>query len=184
VDRSLPLAAALLCVVVFNMGGCDGIISGEFLLADPAYDLIGPQFNDIPPLDRRCDGPDPRVERIEFELVEQSGTTAGTVLVRGVVTNHGLGDWVSGVQQQSARLYVDGVEQASVNFPTLASGESVEVEVEVSFANEFIPSQVTVLITYDPDILLDASEDNDDCNYGNNEAFTDFADGVSEWFDV
>ena len=119
----------------------------------------------------RCQGPDPRAKEIEYSLVNRTGDTSGTILIKGVVDNYGLVDYLSSAGLQDIQLWADSVMIDSVPFEDLAVDETVTVEDELSWdlQSEFPPVQYyKLLVTYDPDILFDGDPNNDDCRLLNN----------------
>lgn len=112
---------------------------------------------------------------IDYTLLEQTSTTTGRVEIKGIVDNYGSQAFMSGEGQQAAQLWeVDAGGQSkmvsSVEFQNLALNETVEVtyERDWSTADEFPPQSYRLLLSYDPDILLDGNPNNDDCNPNNN----------------
>ncbi len=113
--------------------------------------------------------PNPAVDRIDYTMVsgDESG---GDVRIEGVVENKGGGTFDSNAGQQSVQLYEGTTGNftlvAEQAFEDLAPGETVTVtflKEDWSTANEF-PPNYRVLISYDPDIYIDANPNNDDCN--------------------
>jgi hypothetical protein len=107
------------------------------------------------------------------------------VLVKGVVQNIGLADFLSDPNQQSVQLWADGVMVASTLFEDLAVDEQVTVEEELSWdtQSELPPVQrYQLIVTYDPDILMDENLNNDDCRFSNNSILRS-AEGINALFD-
>ena len=113
--------------------------------------------------------PNLAVVRIDFELIETTSTTSGTVRVTGVITNSGTSTYNSGTGQQSIQLYEGSdLQQAPVaqtDFEDLAAGAMLTVtyETEWSTSSEFLPDYYVLLINLDPDLHLDGNEANDEC---------------------
>jgi len=122
---------------------------------------------------------------IQYSLVNQTSDTAGTVLVKGVVQNIGLADFLSDPNQQSVQLWADGVMVALTLFEDLAVDATVTVEEELGWdtESEFPPVEhYQLIVTYDPDILLDDKVENDDCRFSNNSILRSKA-GIDALFD-
>ncbi len=121
--------------------------------------------------------PNPAADRIDYELLEMTSSTTGTVLITGVVENKGSGDFDSNPGQQSVLLYEGTTLLAQTDFEDLAPGETVSVSAEVdwSTSNEFPPTY-RVVISYDPDIFIDGNEANDDCATSDNALSRDGAE--------
>ncbi|UCG87818.1 MAG: hypothetical protein JSW71_04530 [Gemmatimonadota bacterium] len=113
--------------------------------------------------------PNLAVVRIDYEIIETTSATSGTVRVTGVITNSGTSTYDSGAGQQSIQLYEgSNLQQAPVaqtDFEDLAAGATLTVtyETEWSTSNEFIPDYYVLLINLDPDLHLDGNEANDEC---------------------
>ena len=133
----------------------------------------------------RCQGPDPACMEIQYSLVNQTSDTEGTVLIKGVVQNIGLADYLSDPNQQGIQLWADGVMIASTPFEDLAVDATVTVEEERSWdtQSEFPPvKHYQLIVTYDPDILFDDKVNNDDCRFSNNSIIRSKA-GIDALFD-
>ena len=133
----------------------------------------------------RCQGPDPACMEIQYSLVSQTSDTAGTVLIKGVVQNIGTEDYLSDPNQQSVQLWADGVMVALTPFEDLVVDEQVTVEEERSWdtESEFPPVEhYQLIVTYDPDILLDENVNNNDCRFSNNSIIRSKA-GIDALFD-
>jgi hypothetical protein len=117
-----------------------------------------------------CDGPDPRAKTIEYSLVENLGSGAATIEIKGTVDNFGPEDFLSGPNQQSLQLYEGSSLVATTPFQNLASDAEITVEYTRSWSlnDEFKPDRYTLIVGYDPDIFIDGNPDNDDCNLTNN----------------
>ena len=104
--------------------------------------------------------PDPAPTAIRLDKDSHYG-----YVVRGAVTNVGRDPYRSGAGQQLALLYVNSTLVSWQDFTSLAAGERMTVE--------WIPSmliargtRLTLMVTYDPDILDDGNLYNDDCRTG------------------
>ncbi|MBW2173416.1 MAG: hypothetical protein JRF64_01980 [Deltaproteobacteria bacterium] len=122
-----------------------------------------------------CPGPDPAAG-IGVQIVSQDADgLGGTVRIRGRVVNIRGATYKSGPGQQSVQLWEDvpGVDErqpvVKKDFQVLGRRQMVSIEVEREWrvSTEFPPSY-EVRIEYDPDILSDENENNDDCNMNNN----------------
>jgi hypothetical protein len=129
------------------------------------------------------DCPDPAVTNLQVEVLEKSGST-GTIRVTGTVTNVGLQTFDSSPGQQSIRMTRGNTQVATQAFEDLAPGESLSISVEAEWdrLSEFLVGY-TVRITYDPDIFIDANEENDDCRTANNSR-TISVEEINEAFDA
>ena len=113
--------------------------------------------------------PNLAVVRIDYELIETTSPTSGTVRVTGVITNAGTSAYHSGAGQQSIQLYEGSdLQQAPVaqtDFEDLAPGATLTVTYETEWrtSTEFIPDAFVLLINLDPDLHLDGNEANDEC---------------------
>ena len=126
--------------------------------------------NCIPPeLFEQLNCPNPSAISLDVEVLTKSGSS-GTIRLTGVVRNIGLQPFLSSTGQQSVQLY-DSTSTllAQVNFTNLTPGQAVTLTYETTWSssNEFPPTY-QLLISYDPDILLDANPDNDDCDATDN----------------
>ncbi len=112
-------------------------------------------------------------ESINFSVVNVMDRFNAVVKIEGVVRNVGRLNYTSGTKQQSALLYEDngGILRlvASQSFQNL----DVNATAKVSFtrnwnkASEFPPNYI-LIISFDPDIYMDANTNNDDANNANN----------------
>lgn len=131
---------------------------------------------------RNC--PDPAAVEIRFQIVRRDSQFRGRIRITGVVKNIGGKAFISGPNQAKAYLYqlppgvpcanaTGGTIVAQREIRNLAPGATFLVSWERDWNSsspsegEF-PSCYRLLITYDPDIYMDASKDNDDCNQNNN----------------
>ncbi len=118
--------------------------------------------------------PNLTVLRIDFELVEQTSESTGTVRITGVAENTGSGVFDSSAGQQSLQLY-SGQSLNSLTlletqeFVDVMPGEQIMVTHTMSWSttDEFPPLFQAVL-SYDPDIYIDGNDDNDDCATSDN----------------
>jgi len=127
---------------------------------------------------------DPAAFEIRFEIVRRDSQFRGRIRITGVVKNIGNKAFQSGPNQAAAYLYQlpAGVPPASATggtivaqqpFTNLAVGATLNLSWErdwdSSSPNEGeFPNSYRLLISYDPDIYMDANKDNDDCNQNNN----------------
>jgi hypothetical protein len=128
--------------------------------------------------------PDPAATEIRFQIVRRYSQFRGRIRITGVVKNIGGKAFIAGPNQAKAYLYqlppgvpcanaTGGTIVAQQAITNLAPGATLLVSWERDWNSsspsegEF-PSCYRLLITYDPDIYMDASKDNDDCNQNNN----------------
>jgi hypothetical protein len=131
---------------------------------------------------RAC--PDPAAVEIRFQIVRRYSQFRGRIRITGVVKNIEGKDFIAGPNQAKAYLYqlppgvpcpnaTGGTIVAQREIRNLAPGATLLLSWERDWNSsspsegEF-PSCYRLLITYDPDIYMDASKDNDDCNQNNN----------------
>jgi len=129
----------------------------------------------VPP--RRI-GPDPRAKVIEYSLVNRTGDTTGDILIKGVVENYGLEDYVSDPGLQALQLWEDDNMVQTVSFQNLAVDETVIIEYQRAWdtASESPVARYKLIVTYAPDIRQDGNPDNDDFNLSNNSILRSAAD--------
>jgi hypothetical protein len=116
--------------------------------------------------------PDPAAQRID---ISRASTANRRVTITGVMRNLG-GGYETRPNQQQITLYETragvpgGRVVASAPFGNLTPGQEVRVNYSVIWnsGQEFPPSY-KLMISYDPDILIDANTRNDDCRNNNNE---------------
>lgn len=126
--------------------------------------------------------PNPAVVSLDFELIDQTSETTGTIMITGVVENLGTGSFDSSPGQQSVQLYM-GQSLTSLTlleteeFEDLVPGGQVTVvhTMEWNTSDEF-PPLFQVILSYDPDIYIDGNEDNDDCANSDNALQRDGSD--------
>jgi hypothetical protein len=128
--------------------------------------------------------PDPAAHEIRFRIVRRYTQFRGRIRITGVVKNIGGKAFIAGANQAKAYLYqlpagvpcanaTGGTVVAQRAIVNLAPGATIELSWERDWDSsspsegEF-PNCYRLLITYDPDIYMDASKDNDDCNQNNN----------------
>ncbi len=128
--------------------------------------------------------PDPAAHEIRFEIVRRDTQFRGRIRITGVVKNIGGKAFIAGPNQAKAYLYqmpagvpcanaTGGTMVAQKAIVNLAAGATIELSWERDW-NSSSPSEgefpncYRLFITYDPDIYMDASKDNDDCNQDNN----------------
>ena len=127
---------------------------------------------------------DPAAQEIRFEIAQRYTQFRGRIRITGVVKNIGGKAFIAGPDQAKAYLYqmpagvpcanaTGGTMIAQKAIVNLAAGATSELSWERDWDSsspsegEF-PSCYRLFITYDPDIYMDASKDNDDCNQNNN----------------
>jgi len=123
----------------------------------------------------QCPGPDPAA-KIEVEIISRDEYGhGGRVRITAIAKNVGGADFTSGPGQQSVQLWEDvpGVNEKqpvkAQNFQNLARNQEVRVSIERDWtASTEFPASYEARIAYDPDILSDGNENNDDCNMNNN----------------
>jgi hypothetical protein len=183
VDSNDACPATPLCATV-NAAGCpsdtdgDGVYDGCDLCAETFPGAVvhgdGCEIDPEGSAVSRCIGPDPRAKTIEYSLVERLSDTAIRVQIKGTIENIGTQAFSSPPGSQAVRLYEDGVEVegAAVEFTDLAVDETLDLVYTRDWdqSDEFLPSYYTLIVTYDPDILIDGTTTNDDCRFENNTA--------------
>ena len=136
----------------------------------------------LKPFPRDC--PDPAAVEIRFQIVRRYSQFKGRIRITGVVKNIGGKAFIAGPNQAKAYLYqlppgvpcanaTGGTIVAQREIRNLAPGATLLVSWErvwysASPSEGEFPSCYRLLITYDPDIYMDASKNNDDCNQNNN----------------
>lgn len=111
---------------------------------------------------------------ITYEMVSQTSATNGTVKIIGHVKNVGNSAYISSADDQIANLVLKSPGASDVLFEDL-DFSTVPKDGELTFSkniswdtsNEF-PPNFQLNIVYNPDILIDSSNDNDDLNDANN----------------
>lgn len=135
--------------------------------------------------DETSSGPPPTIDleatSIDFAIDNVVNFVADATIT-GTITNI-EDDFVSGSGQQAILLYErslgtppgnPGNEVARVNFTTLGAGETLTISYTRTWnasspAEGEFPPDYRIVISYDPDLLIDGNEDNDDDNFANNE---------------
>jgi len=157
----------------------DFIIKSRTIIRDRT---IKPVDRFIKPGSRPC--PDPAAYAIRFQIVRRDSQFKGRIRITGIVKNVGGKAFVSNPRQAGVYLYElpAGVPPASATtgrvvaqrqIANLAPGATISLSYERNWNSsspsegEF-PNSYRLLITYDPDIYMDANKQNDDCNQGNN----------------
>ena len=150
--------------------------SAETLRIDPGKVQIKPrhQIEVLPErLLPRLACPDPAAVELRVANVRTRRGTSGTVYefdVVGTVRNVGAGTWSSGRGQQIASLARNGTTVSSRDFVSLSPGASFSLSHRMSIhAAEEFPPEMSLRISYDPDIRIDGNTANDDCRTGNNQ---------------
>lgn len=92
------------------------------------------------------------------------------VTVKAVVKNIGGSAYLSNPGQQALNIYKNGTLLCSQPFEYLAKGASFgkTCEFTVKKLTAAQTFSIKAIIAYDPDILLDANPNNDDCNNADN----------------
>jgi len=133
-------------------------------------------------LTRAC--PDPAAHEIQFRIVRRDSQFKGRIRITGIVKNIGGRAFIAGPNQAKAYLYQlpAGVPCANATGGTIVAQRAITnlgpgATLTLSWERDWnssspsegeFPSCYRLLITYDPDIYMDASKDNDDCNQNNN----------------
>lgn len=123
-----------------------------FIACDPDDDLGG-----------RCEGADPAITIISVSDTEPPLTYTVTI------ENQGTTDFISNANQQAVYFYINGNFVDERPFP--GNDLLVDASFDVSFIDTFATPDSSVLrflIIYDPDILIDGNDENDDCDTDNN----------------
>lgn len=121
---------------------------------------------------------DPAVVDLEFRVITRRSTFQALVGIEAVVKNLGGRDFVSSPGQQSIQIYeqVPGGAARLVKqkaFTRLDAGRAIRVIYKRDWdssspAEGEFPPTYSAIISYDPDIGMDANKQNDDCNLRNN----------------
>jgi hypothetical protein len=122
-----------------------------------------------------CPGPDPAA-RIKVEIISRDEHGhGGRVRITAIAKNIGGADYTSGPGQQALQLWEDvpGASERqpikTQQFQNLARNQEVRVSIERDWtASTEWPASYEARISYDPDILADGNDNNDDCNMNNN----------------
>ena len=125
------------------------------------------------PLARECR--DPAAQSLTFQVLSRGlHPTEGRIRITGVVKNVGNAVFESDPRQATAALYETpaggrGTIKAQQSIARLEPNAMITLNYERdwSISTEFPPT-FALLISYDPDIYLDANKKNDDCNQNNN----------------
>ncbi|MBW1743833.1 MAG: hypothetical protein JRJ47_10475 [Deltaproteobacteria bacterium] len=127
-----------------------------------------------------CPGPDPAATiKVEIISRDEHGH-GGRVRITAIAKNVGGADFTSGQGQQSVQLWEDvpGVNERqpvkTKEFQNLAKGAKIRISIERDWtASTEFPASYEARISYDPDILADGNDNNNDCNMNNNKKRTD-----------
>jgi hypothetical protein len=127
-----------------------------------------------------CPGPDPAA-KITVEIISRDEHGhGGRVRITAIAKNVGGADFASGPGQQSVQLWEDvpGVNEKQPvkqqEFQNLARDQKISISIERDWtASTEFPASYEARISYDPDILADGNENNNDCNMNNNKKQTD-----------
>lgn len=144
--------------------------------------VIKPEFVKPGSISRNC--PDPAAYEIQFRIVRRYSQFKGRIRITGIVKNIGGKAFVAGPNQAKAYLYqlpagvpcanaTNGTIVAQKAITNLPAGATLSLSWERDWnssspAEGEFPHCYRLLISYDPDIYMDASKDNDDCNQNNN----------------
>lgn len=128
--------------------------------------------------------PDPAAHEIRFQIVRRYTQFRGRIRITGIVKNIGRRAFIAGANQAKAYLYQmpAGVPCANATGGTAIAERAIvnlapDATIELSWERDWdssspsegeFPNCYRLFITYDPDIYMDASKDNDDCNGNNN----------------
>jgi hypothetical protein len=119
---------------------------------------------------------DPAAQSLTFQVLSgDSRHTDGRIRITGVVKNVGNRVFESDPRQATVAIYEthpgerQGTIKAQQSIARLAPNATITLTFERpwSLSAEFPPT-FALMITYDPDIYLDANKNNDDCNRNNN----------------
>ncbi len=121
--------------------------------------------------------PDPAAESLTFRVLSKDAKfpmSAGRILITGVVKNVGNAVFESDPRQANVTLYEiqaggRGIVKAQQSISRLEPDATITLTYTTDWnkAIEF-PVTYSLVISYDPDIYLDANKKNDDCNQNNN----------------
>ena len=122
-----------------------------------------------------CPGPDPAA-KIKVEIISRDEHGhGGKVRITAIAKNRGGADFASGPGQQSLQLWEDvpGVNEKQPvkqrEFENLAKDAKIRISIERDWtASTEFPASYEARISYDPDILADGNDNNNDCNMNNN----------------
>ena len=119
-------------------------------------------------------GIDPSAARVDFQILSRTTQFRGRVRVTATVKNVGNRDFISRAGQQTALLYSDRTLIARRDFINLAVGQSFTFSYDRNWdssspAEGEFPPNYRLIVTYDPDIYIDANPQNDDCSQANND---------------
>lgn len=147
--------------------------------------------------DDTSSGPPPTIDleatSLDFSIDNRDGFVADATIL-GTITNI-QDDFVSGAGQQAILLYErslgtpsgnPGNEVARVNFTTLGAGEALTISYTRTWnasspAEGEFPPDYRIVISYDPDLLIDGNNDNDDDNSSNDELIRN-GQGINQLF--
>lgn len=119
---------------------------------------------------------DPAAQQIDFQILRRTAPDPqfhAQVKISGLIKNIGTTAYRSTPSQQVAYLYEGSRVVAQQSFTVLKPGQETRVDFErhwysASPAEGEFPPTYRLLISYDPDILLDDNPKNDDCHLTNN----------------
>ena len=133
----------------------------------------GPKPTLKPPAPTMVCRVDPSVTGISIGIVNRTSPTTGVVSITGVVTNRGITDYVSEIQQQSIQIFENGSLKLTKPFQYLSPNGQVFIVYQRNWntaanAQGSNPPSYRVRIVYSADILTDANPNNNDCDLTNN----------------
>ncbi len=120
------------------------------------------------------DCPDPAAVELKAHLVRKASPYEGTVKLVGVVKNIGKKAFKARSGQAAVVLYENppGGRSREIKrkaFTTLHPNATIRVEHTRTWRTSYeFPPNYKLMITYDPDIYMDETKENDDCNQKNN----------------
>ncbi|MGZ5441349.1 MAG: hypothetical protein ACXW5U_05515 [Thermoanaerobaculia bacterium] len=131
---------------------------------------------------------DPAAQSLTFQIISRGAhRTEGRIRITGVVKNVGDAVFQSDPRQANVALYetspgARGTVRAQQGIARLEPNHTITLDFERdwSISTEFPPTY-SLLITYDPDIYIDANKNNDDCNRNNNKKELTGAEINRQW---
>ena len=119
---------------------------------------------------------DPAAQSITFQVISRDAghKTQGRIQITGVVKNVGNAVFESDPKQATVALYETpaggrGTVKAQQSISHLEPNAVITLKYETNWSTSVeFPPTFMLLISYDPDIYLDANKKNDDCNQNNN----------------
>jgi len=118
---------------------------------------------------------DPAAQSLTFQVISRGPQrTEGRIRLTAVVKNVGGVAFVSDPRQATAALYETpvggrGIIRAQQSIARLEPNATITLTYECNWsASTEFPPNFALLISYDPDIYIDANKNNDDCGRTNN----------------